>query len=639
MPTAAAAWTSFLQDGRAQADAAVAELETSLEQAAARFEARYAAIQELYVTARRDRQSVAEYARALEAAGVGQTAFSAPASRVVIAGLFETDVPIPGTSTYSAARDWLSRLAEAEGVPTARLSAAVESLQRAMGSLPESEAVAVASSVPIPSDSLPEDVSVVDRAVEAVSVWELRVLAAESPRRVRLLEQMSASLVGLDGGSDRGIRRELDAIADELRELIRLERLLPVGADAFAQVFAPVFADASRLGSPAGLTEVFGTLSALAGAGARQAATTYSLHPELAFLVDTAGSLLGAASELQRFDVASAAGMPIGRLRAIAPYLWRLRREARSMPVRPAMEAADARAEAFATFVSEGTDYVSAATPWAEGRSSRTGDEYRWAMLPILSHPYAQFLVATEPELSDTRAMVDGFAISIYEDAFRRTGRFAEELGPVVVGDHNAPYQRMYESEVGDAATALYDAFAAAAQGTEQLGRDFAVPFASGLSLAGYWSHIHGLHVAVLDGRRRADVSAVLRSRVDAWFALARASDTDQDELALTTRGLMALRRAVLDEIEPLASASGAPGAVGLIAPRLPLVIALLDEAAGFRVDALTVRDALADIYAADADALTDAIAADLVSFADRMRDVEIPDRRLLSRASAGVPE
>ncbi len=631
-------WTSFVSDGREQLDEAVRAIDAWRSSRDEGARERYLRIQDLYSTARRERSPVAEYALALEEAGVGESTVpdEVAAARERIEDVFAAEVPIAGTRTFSGARDWLSTLAVSEGFPVERFFSLVDSLQEWVGSLPSADAERMAESMSVPGFASADGGSMEDRAAGALSAWSLHVLAAADPERARLLESLVRTVSRLDADLDPTVGESLEDLAANRRELVELERMSSISPQAYALASAVTFADPDRMeGFGASVEELVMLLEAFGAARLSVAVVVHQARPHAAFLVDTVDSLLTSASKLQRYRFAERAGVSPAQLDRLHVALHRVRLSANaSTPTAESSAAGNATSRAvFEEFLEEGVGYVAAARPWAEGERSRSGDAYRWAMLPILSHPYAQYVLATVPELSATRELVDGFATSIYERAVRRADVDSDALEPVVVGDAIAPFSRVYRTAEPAVAADFYDAFAATAQDVEELSRDFAVAYTAGLTVAGYWSHTHGLHVAVVD---EPEVPELVRARVDDWFALARAADTVDEEIALTARGLIALRRVVLDELDRVVEASGIPSPT-VLEPRLPAVLELLDDAATFTSDPLEVRDALAPVFGqrpgrANADAAIDALALALGAIVDRAREVEIPDRRLLER-------
>ncbi|MFW5814107.1 MAG: hypothetical protein ACOCWX_01555 [Spirochaetota bacterium] len=632
-------WTSFVSEERAEVDDAVRTLEAWLSSSEARARERYLAIQDLYVAARGERSPLDDYADALEEAGVGGRVVpdEVVGARERISAALAAEVPVPGTRTFIRAREWLTALADGDGFPTERFLSLVDDAGRQLDSLSAGESELFAGSLSANAAALPDGVSAVDRAGEALLVWSLRVLAADDRQRVRLIETLVEALSRLDDEVDRSLLAEFEELADERAELVALERAISIGPRAYALASALTFVDPERGdASLPSLQELVSALESVGAARLQNAVVVYDTDPHAAFLVDTVDSLLGTASRLQRYRFAESAGVPLAQLGRLRVALHRVRVGANTPVSVPELPTSANGRAAFEDFLEEGAEYVATAQPWADGERSRSGDAYRWAMLPILSHPYAQYMVSTVPELGATREMVDGFATSVYEEAARRSGVSPDVLAPIVVGDAVAPFARVYRTAAGGAADAFYEAFAAVAQGVEQLSRDFAVPYAAGLSVAGYWSHTHGLHVAVVD---EADVPARMRARVDDWFALARVADTVEEEIALTARGLIAVRRVVRDELDPVLDAGRVPAAA-VLDPRLPAAIALFDEAATFTRNPLGVRDALGAVFgvepgSAHADALTDAVAQALDAVVRRLIEVEIPDRRLLERGAS----
>jgi hypothetical protein len=94
----------------------------------------------------------------------------------------------------------------------------------------------------------------------------------------------------------------------------------------------------------------------------------------------------------------------------------------------------------------------------------------------------------------------------------------------------------------------------------------------------------------------------------------------------------------------PLLDESADPAAL-LHTPRLPVALDILDDVASFAANPLDARAALAVLYGVDGGATTtdafatDAVATDLHALLDRLREVEIPDRRLLAQLAGGEGE
>ncbi|MFP4114596.1 MAG: hypothetical protein ACLFUA_09500 [Spirochaetales bacterium] len=662
------AWTVYLQgEVRNEVQSAVEAIEQWWRVRDDRYRETYAEIERLYVTARDEELTWEEYAEslaALEPALVaaddsprpggepserdrgalpfGMTSAEVDA-RLRIARAFPMELPAPGTQAFSDAETWLATLARSEGFPLDRFLEATGMIEEALlSSLSSSDARRFVSDLRI-SQELPDDLSAFDRIRRSLELWRLRVLAALDDERVDLLDSMLVATSGSSASVGADVRSRLAEIMDERSRLIELRSLLPLPARTVALLSAGPLGDAAafaegRVAEYAGLSSV---LLHLADSRREAPRDAYGESATLAFLADTAESLLGVLSELQRYELARAMGLTLREIDELRVGLHRLRlavgeavrsgepgaARTRSDRDRGDGEAAAIDDSLFADYLAEGAEFVEAARPWADGERSRSGDEYRWAMLAIVSHPYAQYLVASLPEPAETRAMVEAFVAQTYEEALRRPGIAALDLEPVVLGDAIQPVQRVYRTESDAVANELYDAFAAAGQGVAELSRDFGASYAAGLTVAGYWSHMHGLHVAV---ERDGGAAARIRSRVDAWLALARAARLVDEEVSLTLRGLLSLRRTVRDELDPIAVASGI-ASVAAYAPRLPTARSLLDEVSTFTSDPRATLSALAQLYEVDeGDATIDAIAADVERTAERLRRVELADRRLV---------
>jgi hypothetical protein len=659
-------WTSFLQgEVRDEVEAAIDVLEADWAEQPERRREALRELRELYATARDEELSWREYTEALreselfrrwggvsepglegEAGAVQDTDAGTPAqpgpvdaARAVVAGAFVEQLPIPGTRSFRGAEEWLSMLARREGFPVDRFADAVRGIREAASaSLSVSESAAFADAIPVPRESLPGNLSQEDQLQEMIAMWRLRVLAAEDASRIELLRAMRDALSGGLLEADSEPMTALRAVEAERERLLEVRRRLPLPPAVFAALGAHAFGTADAASDRAdALERLAAVLSAVAASPYETSVDLYRRDPQLAFLVDTAEGLFGSMSDLQRYELGRAIGLSLDEVVRLRVELHRLRvravrlpEELRAREVEPPTEDS-----AFTDFIAEGTEFVADARPWAEGERSRAGDAYRWAMLAIMSHPYAQYLVGTVPAHEETKSMVEAFSAQTYEDAMRRPGVSGIDMTPIVIGDAIQPFQRVYRVRSARAIEAFYEAFAIAGQGVEELSRDFSNRYAAGLTVAGYWSHTHGLHIVVepSDG-----VAGRVRARVDQWFALARAASLVDDEISLMLRGLLSVRRTLGDEMQPLIAASGIT-AVDAYEPRLSAALGLLDEAATFTVDPRDVMSELARLYGASGDETIDRIASDLETFVARLRDVEIPDRRVLDQLAVGAEE
>ncbi len=637
------AWTSFLHgEARDELDQAVQLIEAEWTAAPIARNALYEAIEERYVLARSENLGLDDYAELLdeilpEPGAEGDDSSVDVSPRRQIARILSEEIPLPGTRSFASARDWLAALARREGFPVGEFDSLLRLAEdQVLATLSTLEARQFSEALSVPVANLPDDLSADDSVRQRFAMWELLVLGAEDVGRARLLRDVERAMIDVSLAEARDIAGELREIRIEREQVMDLHARFPVAPDVFALVSASTVGDARRLSESTAILELSTLLVALTRADSRASVDVYQGRGDAAFLVDTLQSLLASASDLQRFAVARAMGISRAELDHAAARLYRIRSETARLPDSQGDPSAATGPpdSAFSLFLQAGAEHVADARPWAVGDRSRSGDSYRWAMLPIVSHPYSQYMIATLPELSDTRVMVEDFISGVYERTVRSLDVESDAISAVVLGDGIQPLSRVYGSSSSAAAAELYESFAAVAQGVEELSPDFLVPYTAGLTLAGYWSHMHGLHVAVIadETTDREGIARLVRARVDGWFALARSVDTEQEELSLTLRGLLALRRVLHDELLLVVSSAGIPS-LAVYEPRLPAVLSLLDEVAGFTADPLVIRSKLAELYEApEGDATNDLIAADLARLLTRLRDVEIADRRVLRR-------
>ena len=633
-------WTDYLNDpSREEAQTAVRIVERAVDETTSAGSLRYAAIEASYVSARDSLVSHAEYREALRALGVGEPSPDGPErqARQAIAELFRDEPPLPGTPTASLALAWLSKLAESESFPVDGFRAIVSTVERDhLDPISAAEAQRFSEYITVTHARSRESLTPQERAREDFATWTMGVLAAETNDRFDLVRSLGRLLERWSPADTRAVRGEIESLVRAELERAALAELLEPSAGALAAVSAHLFAEAARCPAAHADAEALGellmTLTRLDPEAVLQLDS-----PELTFLVDTTDALLSSSSDLQRFMLAQAMGLSRLDLPAIHHRLRLLRARAARLPRE--LDGLSGRRSApggeYQRFLAEGRTLVAAAREWAEGERSRSGEAYRWAVLPIVSHPYSQYLLATDPALDVTAAMVDSFVSQVYSAAFRRAVSVVPSAVPITVGDGVLPFHRVYRVRDREAAIALYDAFTAEALGVAELSREFLRDHAAGLTMAGYWSHLHGLHLVYAsdDGPE-----ARIRARTDDWFALARAADTAAEELSLLVRGLLSVRRAMIDEIRFLGLSSESP-AIVLGAPRLALVLSLLDEVAAFDADPVDVMERIGLLYETRTIAETvDRVAAELGGLVRRERDVVIADRRVLAAATEARP-
>ena len=633
-------WTAYLSGAmRDEARAAVRVVDQSIEEATRGHASRYEALEGLYVSARDSALAHAEYREELRRIGAGESLQDGPGhdARRTIASIFRAQPPLPGTPAATAALAWLGELAESESFPVTAFRAIVRSVEQThLRPITAADAARFSELMTVAHAGSRGSLSPSERAREDFATWTMGVLAAEPDDRTGLVESLGHALERWSSAETRGTRDLIDLFVRSELDRAALRVALDPPVAAIAAVRPHLFADAARhAGAHADVRTLGELLTTLTQTDPETVLRLDS--PELAFLIDTTDALLSSSSDLQRFMLARAMGLTRHDLQTIHTRLYFLRVRAARLPRElDGLSAGPAAAGSeYQRFLAEGRALVAAAREWADGERSRSGEAYRWAMLPIVSHPYSQFLIATDPALETTAAMIDAFVSRTYASAFRRAGSAASAALPITVGDGVLPFHRVYRVPDRDASRALYEAFTAEAMGIADLSREFLRDHAAGMTMAAYWSHLHGLHLvhAPDDGP-----GARVRSRIDDWFALARVADTAPEEVSLLVRGLLALRRGILDEIRSVGM-SGASPSIAIGAPRLAAALVLLEETAAFEADPITVMELLGLLY--DSRTIDEAaarIALDLDRIVRRERDVVIEDRRILAAATEVRP-
>ena len=619
-------WTTYLSGADRAAASEARDLIADRMDVQRQRTVRYQMLEALYAEARAEVLAYAEYVQALEESGVGEDPGSGPAAaaRATISSIFRDTPPLSGTAAEASARAWLGELAEHESFPAGLFLSRIDAFERSLESLSRTEAGRLTASLAETDTGVTflDDLSTHDASRELVSRFALRLLAASPQERADLLVSF---MQALDASGMSRIAGEFALLTNVPQAGSPPRPAYAPSARALGVVLPTVFAEADSFPQLAsGFAELGDAVRALVSAAPAEVADVPAA--EVGFLVDTLHRLLSHMSDLQRYALSRAMAMSPGELTSAYHRLYQIRRIAARLPEELASLAAPAIREGavYQSFLAEGETLLAAARPWVDGERSRSGDAYRWAILPIVSHPYAQYLLGSRPELADAGEMVDSFVTRTYSAALRRLEDAGATVAPVSVAGL-LPYHRTYAVDNDATAEMLYQAFVAEAQGAD-VAREFARPFAAGLTLAGYWSHMHGLHAAIDPG----DGASLVRARVDDWFALGSVAETVVEERTLLVYGVVSLRRAILDEVESAAVS----GALGLVAPRLSVALALLEQAAHFRADPLEVVELLTLLY--DAHAIGHAIAAiaDETHRVARRLQSDRDDRRLVVQAA-----
>ena len=482
---------------------------------------------------------------------------------------------------------------------------------------------------------VPDGLSAEDRARYALSIWWIGVLAeVGSPatvaeKRADALARLGRALSPLDGTAADGAR----AMSSDFRRQAGSLAALAVDASVLAAFTARAFAVGERHlpETSADRVAVARFIFVVTEAPAEVVARAVVGDPLVAFAVRVAESLLAEASELQRYRMALALGVPTYVIPTLRTTLYRVRSLAAEAQLPHEHPDIYERSLYFAEYLEEGTAYVEAVERWGREERSRAGSEFRWSVLPALSHPYAQYLLAAEPR-GQAYELVERFALETHRESLARVSDDAVR-GTAGTG---LPFDSSYRVAAPEQAEQIYRSFASVAQAQDPLPPAFAEGYAAGFSLAGYWSHIYGVHVSVV---AEAEAPAGFRERVVPWFDLASAAYTEFEALSQEVRGYLALQTLLEELLAPELAAAGLRS-TRLVSPVLNRAREHLADLAAFRTEPEALVDDLArlwpDVRGSVVD-LLEALLGEATRVAARLEAVEVPDRRLVARAAGGV--
>jgi hypothetical protein len=589
-------WTRYLSgaEGR-QLRSAVEAIAMLADESRVAASDRYTGLEALYVRAREEALSVEEYAAELQTLGMGSA--EAP-ERVLLEEmtqhlqLIEAAIiltpPIPGTVDYAHATLWLTAVNEARGEPLGSLPEYIEVLRSVLIDAPESVARDYLSGLAIDTAFLPEAVLANEAAAIAVQVWWLRFLSATDTQRDDMLRSHLELIEDVDGEIAQDGRSVVSALLAERRQRAAATPSPRVGSAVSAFSFSSpdelpgataiafrIWATRLRQFSPDELTDV----------------ANHDL--DCRFVIDMLEHLLRHSSDLALYELGVAVDLSVPdlrRLRNLAIYVDSVAEPGDGSPSPGsetlATEPPEDRSAALEDMMDEGRTYLRSAARWADSDEARSGDAFRWSMLPVLNNPYAQYLLVTDDRYAATLGLVQAFVTETYQDATVRAERSPVPVFEFVTGIHSSdpavlPFDRVYrirDNLVG--AERLYAAFAAAGQGAEELPAGFEQRYEGSITVAGWWSHSYGLHVVPsLDGadgeEALAGVSAEaiierLRAYSLDWFTLARVADTEPELLVYLYRGIAAVASVVDGVVNPLLVAGGVvdPGNVAPVLAR-----------------------------------------------------------------------
>jgi hypothetical protein len=655
----AADWSGYLAgDERARADAAVTALDAGLASERAAFAAVYDRLEDAYVSARREELGPAEYAGALTASGLTGDNAELAAARSEIRGALEeiqrilrSSPPVAGGRHEARLREWLYSVNDTLAVPLEQSLLNLADLRTLAERVSPEAITSFVETLDLPPSGNQVDAlanaAVQDRFLLAIDNWQLLFLAApDDDVRAAELLRLSRAARAVDAQAGR----EFAAAAAAFRAALLLrEGAHQIAAEALTFLTASSVSRPDRLVDE-GRTALSALLELLATVETGDLERIAREDPVFAFTLDATGSLLPALSDRGLFALGDVTGKDFTTIRLAVARVARVRH---AIAGREYAAAAGAAAEAVSRFQStadfeienellfayraEGASYVTGLDPWVTGGEARTGDSYRWALLSVLSNRYAQFLLLTNPEYAEAQRLTGGFASRLFD-------RMIESLPPEIRGsltrlgavEGTSTYDRVYRLPTDSTGLeSVYEAFAAEAQGTEDVGDLFSSAYPSGVTIASEWAHIHGVHVTTAGPDAIADLAADL---IASWFDYASVTDNDFQMFVHEYRGVLAAWT-VIDRLTAPYMQDAAVSSLVLYAPRLAAGADAIRAVTEF---ALTPGEALSALFAVypDADSvgeLAAQIGNEIAGLVDRLADVEIADRRMIERESAGV--
>jgi len=661
-------WVNYL-DGSALDGArqAVTTVETGVEAWLAAKIERTGQLQTLYVSARRESWSEAEYRRRLEAAGFATAADAAESGEAQALAAIQAALGTLGTALKEqppnagsiSARDAVRWLRAAGEILGARMDAASDLIgvvQSQGQNASNAAAEAFLTSIDLPMPAGFGDASVQDQLFQVAEHWWLLFLAAtDDDERAQMISRL--------GAATRSFPAEVSARATDLAgqyraAAVQVRRLKQVVAAALPSVGARTVVALGTPGSAAPGKESLGLLlTELQGASREHLFMAATADAATHFTIGVTERMLVALSDRQAFEVGRVAGLGIGDLRMIAGRLYRVRLDLAETDLGAAADAAGVAADRYRrsdlyqdqalllrAHTEDARSYLAGLDLWVSGGQSRSGESYRWALLSVISNRYAHHLLLTDPARPEAQRLVGEFASDLYEGTVQRLpDGVAERLqrdSTIEVADsfdrgyRLEPLEAIDESEdeydVGAELESIYRSFVSEAQGDGGINEIFGSSPGSVPSMASDWAHTHGFHVSVSGPNARP-----LRDAALVWFNLANNADNDLRGFAHAIRGVLALASAMESLLQPALRGSGEP-AVQIYAPRLALARDHLATAQRFEVSPGETLAVLHGLYpeAGEIEALIGEMERSVETLGDRLADVEAADRRIIQTAS-----
>lgn len=621
-------WTDYLPPAeRARVAPLVARIEFGSQLNQQLVAGEYALLRDLYARARDERLDRNEYLRELETLQeqfVSSRALFSGA-RAEIREIVLGSPPPPRSLAWSRTMDWLAANTAIPDLARELSAAYARLLEADPDSLSAADALAIADSLAAdlqaPADGGPLITEPTARLSGLLAFAALDTFTAPLVEFSARAQPVAVALETLSGQQGAFAAAAL-SFAEAVRSVDRaLEVLDAAPAPELIAALGPdLFADPAEAGPPGQDARSVGELLVLVTADPATGGRLLASDASAAFALDTIAVHLGGASDLQRFWFAGRAGLVYHDLPRITAAIGDARRESRA----PGWTFPDSRPSPdYAAYRESGDQILAAAEPWARGELSRSGDAYRWAMLPLLNHVDAQYRLATSPEHEASRRLVADFLAAATDEAARATG--IQGVPTVLSGTERLPFLRVFVLQTPALAQRFALELARAAQGST--GSGFEGRYAPGLTVAEHWCITHGLLVLV-EGTV-AEFGEV--GRADLWFELAAEAPTADEAMALLSRGLELLGHWLSTQLGPLRERGQLPWGHAFMLLETERLIANQ-----FERGPQTIARALSELYGVPSPG--SAVRSRMEAFLDFARAVTVPDgERLADDALAGA--
>ncbi|TVQ28042.1 MAG: hypothetical protein EA382_02525 [Spirochaetaceae bacterium] len=444
---------------------------------------------------------------------------------------------------------------------------------------------------------------------------ELLAVADAAAERLELLyarardeRQTHAAYASILAGEIDQIFDEIDQLRDRVPDSIVavLPRRMPAGdrsaaaaaAGAAAAAFSawavadPGYLPASRYPAPAVFRDAL--------SGDRELAVRrYEYDPFARFVVSVAEPLLRVAPPVAQYRIGQTIGLDTADARRLAATLHAVRIDAARRRVEVPDLSLDPR-RGFEGFLEDGRALARVVEFTRVDDVSRSSDEFRWAMLSALSHPFALWTLETDEQLRDARDLVREFADRAHAEALR-VAAANDAFERIASTSLMEAYTRTYRAADPESAEALMRSYAATAQGVRSLAGDFDRLHVGELTVAAHWSYSHGCAVysGANDGAGASDpgFAADVRARVAPWFDLAWAAIVPEEAMGHHYRGLATLY-ASMEEVIAAAERRARVVSLDAYSPQIVVARVLLNRSASFEIDPGQAIDLIGALFA-----------------------------------------